>query len=69
MEIEKGFTMKPFGERMFSFEFNTIEDKQKVLDMGCFHIASNLFVIQPWHLFIEAEIEEMKTISIWEIIK
>lgn len=65
-KLNKGFTMKPFGQRMFSFESDTMEDKQKFLDMG---IASNLFVIRPWQLFVEAEIEEMKTIPIWVIIK
>lgn len=37
--------------------------------MGCFHIASNLFVTRPWHFFVEVKIVEMKTIPIWAIIK
>lgn len=54
---------------MFSFEFNTQEDRQKVLDMGSLHIESNLFVIRPWWLFVEAKIEEIKRIQIWPIVK
>lgn len=63
------FSMKPFVECMFSFEFKTMDEKQNVLDMVCFRIASNLFVIKPWHFFVQAKIEEMKTNPIWVIIK
>lgn len=68
-KLKNGFMMNPFEERMFSFEFVTMEDKQKVLDMSYFLMASNIFVIRPWHLFVEVEIEEMKIIPIWVIIK
>lgn len=46
-----------------------IKDKEKVLDMEWFHIASNLFIFRPWQLFVEAEIEEMKIIPIWVIVR
>lgn len=68
-KLKNDFTMKSFGERMLSFEFVTEEDRLRVLELGCLHIASQLFVVRAWQLFMEAEIEEMKTIPIWVIFK
>lgn len=62
--LKNEFLMKPFGEHMFSFEFVMKEDRLKVLDKGCIYIASQLFIVRPWQFFIEAEVEEMKTILI-----
>lgn len=67
--IKNGFTMKPYGDRCFLFEFNSNEDRERVLETRCFHIASQLFVVKPWHLFVEMELEDMKTIPIWVIFK
>lgn len=41
----------------------------KVLEIGCIHIESQVFVVWPWHLFVKTELEEMKTIPIWVIFK
>lgn len=67
--LKNDFIMKTFGERMLSFEFVTEEDRVRVLELGCLHIVSQLFVVRPWQLFVEAELEEMKTIPIWVIVK
>ncbi|KAF5181693.1 hypothetical protein FRX31_028719 [Thalictrum thalictroides] len=61
--------MKAYSEYSFTFEFANEVDKQKVLDMGSFHMASRLFVIQPWKLFHEADLQELKTIPIWVVFK
>lgn len=53
---------------MFSFEFTLEEESLKVFEIGCFHIASQLFLVRPWKLFIEVELEEMKIIPIWVIL-
>lgn len=42
--LKNGFTMRSSRERMCSFDFAIIEDKQSVLDMCCFHITRNLFI-------------------------
>ncbi|KAF5178600.1 hypothetical protein FRX31_031815, partial [Thalictrum thalictroides] len=39
------------------------------LDLGSFFIASQLFVIRPWKLFVENEAEELKTLPIWVVLK
>lgn len=62
------FIIKPYGESSFSFEFSE-EDREKVLEVGCFNIASQLFIVRPWQLFVEAELEDMQTIPIWVIFK
>lgn len=67
--LKNEFMMKPYGERMYSFKFVSDEDRSKVLEIGCIHIASQLFVLIPWQLFMEAELEEIKTIPIWIIVK
>lgn len=60
--LKNDFLMKHYGERIFSFEFATKEDRVKVLEIGCFHIASQLFVVRLWQLLVEEKLEEMKTI-------
>lgn len=44
---------------MFPFEFTDREDIEKVLEIGCFHIASQLFIVRPWQLLVEAELKKM----------
>ncbi|KAF5188199.1 hypothetical protein FRX31_022213, partial [Thalictrum thalictroides] len=61
--------MKVYGESMFSFEFRSEEDRKQVLEMGSLHIASQLFILRPWKLFIEAEFNDLKTIPIWVVMK
>ncbi|KAF5202725.1 hypothetical protein FRX31_007689, partial [Thalictrum thalictroides] len=61
--------MKAYGESMFSFEFRSEEDRKQVLEMGSLHIASQLFILRPWKLFIEAEFSDLKTIPIWVVMK
>ncbi|KAF5203375.1 hypothetical protein FRX31_007038, partial [Thalictrum thalictroides] len=63
------FIMKAYGESKFSFEFRSEEDRKEVLEMGSLHIASQLFILRPWKLFIEAEFSELKTIPIWVLMK
>lgn len=58
--LKNVFVMKLYGERMYSFEFCTDDDRNKVLEIGCPHIACKLFVVRPWQLFVEAKLEEMK---------
>lgn len=67
--MKQGFIMKPYGDRCFSFEFKTKEDKEKVLEIGCLHVVSQLFVVRPWQFFVEAKLENMETIHIWVIFK
>lgn len=66
--LKSWFVMKPYGERCFSSEFYSNDDKE-VLETGCFHIASQLFVVRLWQLFVEVELEDMKSIPIWVILK
>ncbi|KAF5199969.1 hypothetical protein FRX31_010444, partial [Thalictrum thalictroides] len=61
--------MKAYGETMFSFQFRSEEDRKAVLEMGSLHIASQLFILRPWKLFIEAEFNDLKTIPIWVVMK
>ncbi|KAF5204181.1 Zinc knuckle (CCHC-type) family protein [Thalictrum thalictroides] len=61
--------MKVYGDKMFTFEFSNEDDRKAVLDIGSFHVASQLFVVRPWKLFVEAETEELKTIPIWVLFK
>lgn len=54
---------------MYSFEPLIKEDRLKVLELRCFHIASQLFIVRPWQLFVEVELEEMKNRTIWVFFK
>ncbi|KAF5177446.1 hypothetical protein FRX31_032965 [Thalictrum thalictroides] len=65
----KEFTMNSYGNCFFTFEFNNEDDRRRVLDTGSFHIASKLFIIEPWEVFHEAEINDLKTIPIWVILE
>lgn len=64
-KLQNNFIMKPYGDRMFSFEFVSQEERERVLELGCLHIASQLFVMIPCQLFVEANLEEIKMIPIW----
>ncbi|KAF5199887.1 hypothetical protein FRX31_010524 [Thalictrum thalictroides] len=61
--------MKTYGESMFSFQFSSDEDRKQVLEMGSLHIASQLFILRPWKLFVEAEFNDLKTIPVWVVMK
>ncbi|KAF5196916.1 hypothetical protein FRX31_013498 [Thalictrum thalictroides] len=37
--------------------------------MGSLHIASQLFILRPWKLFVEAEFNDLKTIPVWVVMK
>lgn len=39
-KLKNKFIMKVYGERLLSLEFAIEEDMLKVLEIGCFHIAS-----------------------------
>ncbi|KAF5190375.1 hypothetical protein FRX31_020038, partial [Thalictrum thalictroides] len=39
------------------------------LGVGSLHIASQLFILRPWKLFVEAEFNDLKTIPIWVVMK
>ncbi|KAL5706225.1 hypothetical protein ACHQM5_024423 [Ranunculus cassubicifolius] len=66
---KKGFVMKTYGKQSFSFEFESDEDKQVAIDMGNFHIASQVFLVRQWEPFVEADINNLKTIPIWILLK
>ncbi|KAF5181642.1 hypothetical protein FRX31_028771, partial [Thalictrum thalictroides] len=67
--LKNPFVMRAYGDRMFTFEFEKEEDRSSVLEMGSFHVASQLVVIRPWKLFVETESEELTTIPIWVLFK
>lgn len=46
------------------YVFVSEEDREKVLETGCCHVASQLFVVRPWQLFVEAELEAIRTIYV-----
>ncbi|KAL5697239.1 hypothetical protein ACHQM5_030902 [Ranunculus cassubicifolius] len=64
----KNYTMRPYGEFSFCFDFKDPNERRAALEMGSLHIASQLFYIQEWKPFIEAELQELKTIPLWVII-
>ncbi|KAF5186680.1 Rna exonuclease [Thalictrum thalictroides] len=68
-KLKKQFIMRPYGEKMFTFKFESEEDRSSVLEKGSLHIASQLVVIRPWKPFVETEGEELKTIPIWVLFK
>lgn len=61
--------MKFYGDRCSSLEFKSDEDREKVLEIGCLHVVSQLFVVRLWQLFVESQLEDMKMIHIWVIFK
>ncbi|KAF5176005.1 hypothetical protein FRX31_034406 [Thalictrum thalictroides] len=50
----KDFIMQAYGDTKFTFKFGNDEEKRSVLEIGSFHIASQLFIVRPWKLFVEA---------------
>ncbi|KAF5196945.1 hypothetical protein FRX31_013469 [Thalictrum thalictroides] len=67
--LNNNFIMKTYGESIFSFQFSSDEDRKQVLEMGSLHIASQLFILRPWKLFVEAEFNDLKTIPVWVVMK
>lgn len=45
--IKLGFIMKTYGDMCSSCEFKSKEDREKVLEIGCLHVVSQLFVLRP----------------------
>ncbi|KAL5722840.1 hypothetical protein ACHQM5_006311 [Ranunculus cassubicifolius] len=60
--------MKTYGEHSYSFQFPNDNARSDALEIGSFHIASQLFHVQPWRPFIEADLHELKSIPIWVIL-
>lgn len=48
----------------FLLNLSPMKIEKKVLDIRCFHVASQLFIVRPWQFFMETELEDMKTIPI-----
>lgn len=48
LNMKNGFMKKPYGEKYLSFEFKNKEDRERVLEIGCFHTACQLFVVRSW---------------------
>ncbi|KAF5202724.1 hypothetical protein FRX31_007688 [Thalictrum thalictroides] len=67
--LKNNFIMKQYGEMMYSFKFMSDDDRKQVLEMGSLHIASQLFILRPWKLFVEAEFNDLKTIPVWVVMK
>ncbi|KAL5714608.1 hypothetical protein ACHQM5_016544 [Ranunculus cassubicifolius] len=61
--------MKLYGRKSYSFEFENEDDRAQALEMGNFHIASQLFLVRPWKLFVEADLKNMETLPIWVLFK
>ncbi|KAF6137402.1 hypothetical protein GIB67_036439 [Kingdonia uniflora] len=53
----------------YFFRFGNDEDRERVLEMGSFHLASRMFILRPWRPFIEFEPTEVSFIPIWVILK
>ncbi|KAF5175410.1 hypothetical protein FRX31_035002 [Thalictrum thalictroides] len=45
------------------------EDRKQVIEIGSLHIASQLFILTPWKLFVEPKFNDLKTISVWVVMK
>ncbi|KAF5194179.1 Rna exonuclease, partial [Thalictrum thalictroides] len=67
--LKNNFIMKPYGETMYSFKFMNDDDRKRVLELGSLHITSQLFILRPWKLLVEAEFNDLKTIPIWVVMK
>ncbi|KAL5724191.1 hypothetical protein ACHQM5_007483 [Ranunculus cassubicifolius] len=62
-------TIKLYGQKSFSFEFDDENDRAQALEYGNFHIASQIFLVRPWKLFVEADLKNLETLPIWVIFK
>ncbi|KAF5194502.1 hypothetical protein FRX31_015911 [Thalictrum thalictroides] len=58
-----------YGETIYSFKFMSDDDRKQVLEMGSLHIASQLFILRPWKLFVEAKFNDLNTIPVWVVMK
>ncbi|XP_026438033.1 uncharacterized protein LOC113336298 [Papaver somniferum] len=63
--LKGAFKLTINGDSIFLLEFDLVEDKISAMEKGFVFISNRLFLIRPWHLFIEQEIQEMKTFPIW----
>lgn len=68
-KLKGGFRLTINGDSIFLFEFDLAEDRITAIEQGSVFISSRLFLIRPWHLFVEQDIQEMKTFPIWLNLK
>ncbi|KAF6149992.1 hypothetical protein GIB67_029357 [Kingdonia uniflora] len=67
--FKSDFEMTLKRNNNYFFRFGNDEDRERVLEMGSFHLASRMFIIRPWRPFIEFEPTEVSSIPIWVILK
>ncbi|XP_026459012.1 uncharacterized protein LOC113359628 [Papaver somniferum] len=53
------------GESNYVFEFDNEEDRVAAIEYGPVFIASQMFLVRPWHPLIEQEIATMKSVPTW----
>ncbi|KAF6164850.1 hypothetical protein GIB67_017053 [Kingdonia uniflora] len=57
--LKSDFEMTLKRNNNYFFRFGNDEDKERVLEMGSFHLASRIFILRPWRPFIEFEPTEL----------
>ncbi|KAF6157283.1 hypothetical protein GIB67_016512 [Kingdonia uniflora] len=67
--LKGDFKMSLENDCTYFFKFDLQEDKEKVLELGHQFIASRVFLIRPWRLFIEAEATTITAIPIWIVLR
>ncbi|KAF6153373.1 hypothetical protein GIB67_003563 [Kingdonia uniflora] len=67
--LKSDFEMTLKRNNNYFFRFGNDEDRERVLEMGSFHLASRMLIIRPWRHFIEFEPTEVSSIPIWVILK
>ncbi|KAF5191697.1 zinc ion binding / nucleic acid binding protein [Thalictrum thalictroides] len=50
---------------LFYFKFSNLEDKEKVIEEGSFHLAGKLFIIRPWSREVEESRGMIKSVPVW----
>lgn len=53
------------GEHAFLFKLAQEEDKVKVLDLGSVFIAKKLFLIRPWSIALEQNLDAITSFPVW----
>lgn len=64
-KLKGDFRLTINGDSIFLFEYDLAEYRITALEQGSVFISTRLFLICPWHLFVEQDIQEMKTFPIW----
>ncbi|KAF6145141.1 hypothetical protein GIB67_013492 [Kingdonia uniflora] len=62
--LKSDFEMTLKRNNNYFFRFGNDEDRERVLEMGYFHLASRMFILRPWRPFIEFEPTEVSSIPI-----